>query len=86
MTTTISRVVKDANFCGGDARIRGTRIPVWVLAGYRRDGQSDAAIREAYPSLKAGDLEAAWEYAAAHPDEIAAAIAENEAGEAGFVE
>ena len=38
-----------------------------------------------YPSLTPADLEAAWEYAAAHPEEIAPAIAENEEGEEGLV-
>jgi len=36
--------------------------------------------------LTATDLEAAWEYAAAHPQEIDRAIRENEEGEEGFVE
>jgi hypothetical protein len=36
--------------------------------------------------LTPADLEAAWEYAAAHPQEIDAAIRENEEGEAGLVE
>jgi uncharacterized protein (DUF433 family) len=51
---------------------------VWVLVNYRRLGKSDAELLRGYPSLTALDLAAAWEYAAAHPDEIATAIRENE--------
>jgi uncharacterized protein (DUF433 family) len=71
---------------GGDACIRETRIPVWVLVGYRRLGASDAEILQAYPGLTPSDLEAAWGYAAANREEIDRAIRENEEGEEGLVE
>jgi hypothetical protein len=48
--------------------------------------QPKADILRAYPVLTATDLEAAWEYAAAHPQEIDHAIRENEEGEEGLVE
>lgn len=86
MNTTASWISKKPDRCGGDACIRETRIPVWVLVGYHRLGMSDAAILESYPSLGPADLEAAWEYAAANEEEIDTAIRENEAGEEGFVE
>ena len=35
--------------CGGDACIAGTRIPVWVLEGFRRLGWTDATILASYP-------------------------------------
>jgi uncharacterized protein (DUF433 family) len=72
--------------CGGDARIDGTRIPVWALVNYRQQGATEADILIAYPSLKPGDLDAAWKYAAAHGKEIECAISENEAGKEGLVE
>ena len=59
---------------------------MWTLVGYRRLGLSNADIMRAYPSLELADLEAAWEYAAAQPDEIERAIRDNEDGEEGFVE
>lgn len=65
--------------CGGDARIHGTRIPVWLLVGYRKDGVSDARILEMYPSLSLGDLSAAWWYYAEHHDEVEQSIREQEA-------
>jgi uncharacterized protein (DUF433 family) len=70
---------------GGDACVRDTRIPVWVLANGRRLGMSDGDILRAYPALTPADLEAAWDYAAANREEIERAICENEEGRAGFV-
>lgn len=78
-------ITKDPTRCGGDACIRGTRIPVWVLVNYRRLGGSDADLLRDYPSLTPADLEAAWEYAA-NAEEIDRVIRENEEGEEGLVE
>jgi uncharacterized protein (DUF433 family) len=86
MPTTDTRITKQPNRCGGDACVRDTRITVWGLSAYRRLGMSDTAILAAVQGLTAADLEAAWDYAAAHPDEIDRAIRENEEGEEGFVE
>lgn len=86
MATTANRIWKRPDICGGNACIRDHRIPVWGLVGYRRLGASDAEILRAYPSLTPADLEAAWEYAAAHREEIDTAIRQNEEGEEGFVE
>jgi uncharacterized protein (DUF433 family) len=86
MPATASWISKKHDRCGGDACIRETRIPVWVLVGYRRLGASDADVLRAYPSLTPADLEAAWEYVAANLAEIDSDIRENEEGEEGFVE
>jgi uncharacterized protein (DUF433 family) len=86
MTTTASWISKNADRCGGDACVRNTRITVWGLVVYRRLGMSDAEIRQAVQGLTAADLDTAWEYAAAHSQEIDEAIRANEAGEEGFVE
>jgi len=86
MPAVSDRIAKTPGICGGDACIRGHRIPVWLLVNYRRQADNDAAVLRAYPSLTAADLEAAWAYAAVNPEEIDAAIRENEAGEEGFVE
>lgn len=64
--------------CGGDARIAGTRIPVWSLALARRLGATDARLLDEYPSLTPRDLANAWSYAEAHPDEVDRLIHENE--------
>ncbi|MBW3623459.1 MAG: DUF433 domain-containing protein [Armatimonadetes bacterium] len=63
--------------CGGKPCIAGTRIPVWVLEHFRRSGASDAEILKAYPSLTAGDLVAAWQYAHIHEKEINTQIKQN---------
>jgi uncharacterized protein (DUF433 family) len=72
------RIVKDAVHVGGDARIAGHRISVWVLEGYRRLGMTDSQLLAAYPSLTPDDLAAAWAYADAHKEEIEQALRENQ--------
>jgi uncharacterized protein (DUF433 family) len=47
---------------------------------------SDAGILESIQGLTPADLEAAWDYAASHAEEIDQSIRENEEGEEGFVE
>jgi uncharacterized protein (DUF433 family) len=86
MTITASWISRKSDRGGGDACIRETRGPVWVLVNYRRLGASDAGILQAYPDLTPADQEAAGEYVAANREQIDRAIRENEAGEAGFVE
>jgi uncharacterized protein (DUF433 family) len=73
-----SGIEASPHVCGGDARIAGTRIPVWTLERYRRLGLSEAQILAAFPSLRAADLVNAWSYVAAHAPEIERQIDENE--------
>jgi uncharacterized protein (DUF433 family) len=61
---------KTPGVMGGEACIRDTRIPVWLLVSYSRLGLSEAKILDNYPSLTASDLVNAWSYAGANPDEI----------------
>jgi uncharacterized protein (DUF433 family) len=70
-------VEKTPDIVGGEARIVRTRIPVWVLAGYRQAGWSEAQLLENFPTLYAADLVNAWAYAEAHADDIARAQREN---------
>jgi uncharacterized protein (DUF433 family) len=83
---TASWISSKPDRCGGDACIRDSRITVWGLVAYRRLGMSDPEIMHAVPGLTAADLEAAWEYAAAHAVEIDEAIRVNQEGADGFVE
>jgi len=78
LTHTWPGIEKTPGVAGGAACIVRTRIPVWVLVGYRRLGWSEARILENYPTLRAADLVNAWSYATAHPDEIEQQINENE--------
>ena len=65
--------------CGGVPCIVRTRIPVWVLEQYRRQGASEAELLRAYPTIRAEDLVNAWAYVYAHREEIEQQIQENEA-------
>lgn len=71
-------VEKTPGVCGGQARIRSTRITVWLLEGLRRLGSDDATILKQYPSLSQLDLDNAWAYAAANGEEIDDAIRLND--------
>ncbi len=86
MTAPASWISKKPDRCGGDACIRDSRIPVWGLVRDRQLGATDEAILHSYPTLTPADLEAAFAYAASHPEEIETAIRENEEGEEGLVE
>ena len=85
-TLPTSWISKTPDRCGGDAFIRDHRIPVWVLVNYRRLAGGEADILRAYPALTPADLQAAWDYYTANPEEIDGAIRENEEGEEGSVE
>jgi uncharacterized protein (DUF433 family) len=64
--------------CGGEPCIVRTRIPVWTLEQFRRQGVSEAEILQCYPILRAEDLASAWAYVRSHPEEIERQIRENE--------
>lgn len=71
-------IEKTPGVIGGDAWIGHTRIPVWLLVSYRRDGASDAKILQGHPDLSATDLVNAFAYADAHSEEIEIAIREQD--------
>ena len=60
-------VVSDPEIMGGTLVIRGTRIPVRLVAEMRRQGASVEEILEGYPSLKRDRIALAERYAQAHP-------------------
>jgi uncharacterized protein (DUF433 family) len=72
-------IEKTSGVMRGDACIRQTRIPVWLLVSLCQQGASEAYLLEDYPTLTAADLVNAWLYAETHPEEIEAAIARQEA-------
>ena len=55
---------------GGDACIRDTRIPIWLLVQYKRQGMTDGALLQCYPDLNASDLSAAWDYFASNWQDV----------------
>jgi len=82
LNNTWRGIGKVPGVCGGEACIEGTRVPVWVLVSYRQLGVKDSDQLYNYPTLTALDLANAWTYAAAYPNEIEAAIQENDEAEA----
>lgn len=71
---------KTPGVIGGDACIGNRRIAVWMLVEARNEGIPDERLLTDYdPPLTRAELDAAWQYAAAHPEEIARAIRENNA-------
>jgi len=77
MATAVSWITERPHRHGIEGCIRDTGIDVWGLVLRRRLGWSDSSILESLPGLTAGDLDAAWEYAASHPDEIDTFIRRN---------
>jgi uncharacterized protein (DUF433 family) len=63
-------IQKRPGVCGGDACIRNTRIPVWLIINARRLGGTDAGLLDDYPGVTQPDLDACWEYYRDHPVEI----------------
>ena len=57
--------------CGGKARIRNTRIPVWTLVSLHQQGAREAELLRNYPGLSDRDLENAWRYYATAQKSIA---------------
>ena len=70
-------VEKNAGIAGGAACIVRTRIPIWTLESYRRQGWSEARILSNFPSLRAADLVIAWAYSDANKAETDRAIETN---------
>ncbi len=78
LTDDFDGIEKTANVCGGSARIRQTRIPVWSLENARRQGVTEAELLQDFPSLTAQDLAHAWVYVRSNLEEIEREITENE--------
>jgi uncharacterized protein (DUF433 family) len=60
-------VVRDPEILGGEAVIRGTRIPVHLIGDMLEQGASEAEILSGYPTLKRENLELAHIYVRAYP-------------------
>lgn len=59
-----NRITFNPNQMGGQACIRGLRIPVATVVRCVASGMTAAEILDAYPDLEADDLRAALQYAA----------------------
>lgn len=60
-------VISDPTIRGGEPVIRGTRVPVYVIADLMRQGAGLREILEDYPSLDAQMIRAALAYAQTNP-------------------
>src|SRR3954467_3255817 len=69
-TVSTSAIEKTPGVCGGDARVRNTRIPVWLLVVARKWGRTEDGLLEDYPTLTAADLDAVWDYYRENPLEV----------------
>jgi uncharacterized protein (DUF433 family) len=58
-------IARDANICGGQPVIRGTRVPVRVILGYLAHGETVEAIVKEFPTVRAEDVRAVIAFAAA---------------------
>ena len=72
-------ITKTPTVLGGAACVGRRRLAVWMLVEARRLGYSDAELLQRYdPPLTAQELSTAWGYAEQHPEEIDAAIQDNQ--------
>lgn len=62
-----SLVVSDPDIRGGEPVIRGTRVPVYLIADLVRQGAGLKELLEDYPSLSASHVRSALAYAQTHP-------------------
>lgn len=72
-------IEKNQSVCSGDACIIRTRIPVWSLVLYKRQGWQEETFLKNFPTLRQSDLANAWIYYKLNKEEIDKAITENEA-------
>lgn len=70
-------VIRREGFRGGRPIIRGTRMPVWLIAAMWKSGDTPDEIREAYSHISLAAIFDALSYYLDHRAEIESQIAEN---------
>ena len=70
-------IVRREGVRGGRPVLRGTSIPVWLIAAMWKAGDSPEEIEAAYPHLELAAIYDAISYYLDHQEEIEAEIAEN---------
>ena len=58
----MARIVSDPTVMSGDWTVAGTRVLAVTIAAYIHAGRTDAEIRDDYPTLPAGAVEAVREW------------------------
>jgi uncharacterized protein (DUF433 family) len=77
MGTLTDHIVRDQEICGGEPRIRGTRITVRAIVESIRLYHAKEPLLQAFPDLTPEDLDAALVYYVEHPTEIEGYIQEH---------
>lgn len=81
MSTLADHILRDKEICGGEPRIRGTRITICTIIESIRLYHAKEPLLQAFPDLTPEDLDAALLYYAEHPEEIEGYIREHAAAE-----
>ncbi len=68
-TALDDRIVRDPAIMGGEAVIRGTRVPLRTILATLAEGVSESEILADFPSLTREDLRAVIAFAAASAEE-----------------
>jgi type III restriction enzyme len=71
-------ITKKKGVCGGRSIVRGTRIPVWSLIQWYKQGMSIEDIMREFPQLKPSQVHDAFSYYYDNRKEIEKDIIENE--------
>ena len=71
----LHRITFDPDVCAGRPCLRGLRIRVKDILELLAAGASHEEILSDYPSLEAGDIQAALEYAASAADHVVLRVA-----------
>ena len=58
-----NRIISDPQICGGEAVIKGTRIPVHIILSHLAAGDDVETIVTNFPKLTREDIQACLEYA-----------------------
>ena len=74
-----SYIQRTPDVCGGDARVRETRVTVGTLIALQQEGATEAELIENFPALTPSDLDAVWSYYRTHAAEVEASIADHAA-------
>jgi len=61
---------KTPGVCGGAACIGATRIPVWLIVSFMKQGETDKGLLQSYPQLTGEHLSLARDYYQHHKAEI----------------
>ena len=77
MQTLAGHIVYDTGICGGEPRIRGTRITVRTIVESIRLYHATEPVLQAFPDLTTMTLNAALVYYIEHPEEIEQYIREH---------